>query len=99
MGLMAQCLLNRMNVEKVDDDTYSVSTGMRAQMTEQTLDMYRGGGVIPSAIPRLLTSSKYSRAPTKTAAARATVKTHPPANTTPPTEIPIPSPKTTLFFN
>lgn len=76
-----------------------MTTGMRAQMTEQTLDTYRGGGVIPSAIPRLLTSSKYSRAPTKTAAARATVKTHPPVNTTPPTKIPMPSPKTTLFFN
>lgn len=79
--------------------SYRVTIGIRAQITEQTRDTYRGGGVIPSAIPRLLTSSKYSRAPTKTAAARATVKIHPPANTTPPTESPIPSPKTTLFFN
>lgn len=74
-------------------------TGIRAHITEQDRDTYRGGGVIPEAIPRLLTSSKYSLAPTNTAAASATVKTHPPANTTPPTDIPIASPNTTLFFN
>lgn len=73
--------------------------GIRAQITEQTRDTYRGGGVIPAAIPRLLTNSKYSLAPTKTAAARASVKTHPPANTTPPAEKPIARPKTTLFVN
>lgn len=72
---------------------------MRAHITEQTRDRYRGGGVIPAVIPRLLTNSKYSRAPTKTAAAKATVKTHPPASTIPPKEIPMPSPKTILFFN
>lgn len=66
---------------------------------EQTRDTYRGGGVIPAVIPWLLTSSKYSRAPTKTAAAKATVKTQPPANTMPPTEIPMPSPNTILFFS
>lgn len=73
--------------------------GMTAQIIEHTRDTYRGGGVIPAVIPRLLTKSKYSRAPTKTAAARNAVKTHPPANTTPPTEIPMPSPKTILFLN
>lgn len=72
---------------------------MRAQLTEQTCETYRGGGVIPAAIPRLLTNSKYSCAPTKTVAAKATVNTHPPASTTPPTVIPMPSPKTILFFN
>lgn len=75
--------------------TYSVSIGMRAQMTEQTLETYRGGGVIPPEIPRLLTNSKYSRAPTKTVAARPIAKIHPPANTTPPTDIPMASPEIT----
>lgn len=72
---------------------------MNAHITEQTRETYRGGGVIPAVIPRLLTNSKYSRAPRKTAAAKTTVKTHPPAKTAPPTEIPIPSPKTILFLN
>lgn len=72
---------------------------MKAQITEQTRDTYRGGGVIPAVIPRLLTNSKYSRAPTNTTAAKATVKTHPPAKTMPPAEIPIPSPKIILFFS
>jgi hypothetical protein len=73
--------------------------GMTAQITEQTRDKYRGGGVIPAVIPRLLTNSKYSREPKKITAAKPTVKTHPPANTTPPTVIPMPSPKTILFFS
>lgn len=72
---------------------------MKAHITEQTRDTYRGGGVIPAAIPRLLTNSKYSRAPTKTAAEKQTVKTQPPASTTPPTKIPMPSPKPILFLN
>jgi len=72
---------------------------MTAQIIEHTRDTYRGGGVIPAEIPRLLTKSKYSRAPTKTAAAKNAVKNHPPTNTTPPTEIPMPSPKTILFLN
>lgn len=72
---------------------------MREQITEQTRETYRGGGVIPAVIPRLLTNSKYSREPTKMAAAKATVNTHPPANTTAPQLTPIPSPKTILFFN
>lgn len=80
-------------------ESYSVTKGISAQITEHTRDTNRGGGVIPAAIPRLLTSSKYSRAPAKTAAARATVKTHPPASTTPPTQTPMPIPNTTLFFN
>lgn len=84
---------------EIVNNSYSVSIGIRAQITEQTRDTYRGGGVIPAAIPRLLTSSKYSLAPTNTATARAIVKTHPPANTTPPAETPMPSPKITLFFN
>ena len=80
-------------------ESYSVTKGISAQITEHTRDTNRGGGVIPAAIPRLLTSSRYSRAPAKTAAARATVKTHPPASTTPPTQTPMPIPNTTLFFN
>ena len=72
---------------------------MKAQITEQTRDTYRGGGVIPAVIPRLLTNSKYSRAPVKTTAAKATVNSHPPANTTPPAVNPMPSPNTILFFN
>lgn len=79
--------------------TYRVRIGMIEQITKQTRETYRGGGVIPSVIPRLLTNSKYSRPPKKTAAARNRVKTHPPANTIPPTVIPMPSPKITLFFN
>lgn len=74
-------------------------SGIKAQMTEQTRDTYRGGGVIPSVIPRLRTNSKYSRAPAKTTAAMAAAKTHPPAKTIPPAESPIPSPKTTLFLS
>ena len=73
--------------------------GMKAQITEQIRETYRGGGVIPAVIPRLLTNSKYSRAPTKIHAATATVNTHPPANTTIPPVIPMPIPKTTRFFN
>lgn len=80
-------------------ETYSVNTGMRAQITEQTLDTYRGGGVIPAAIPRLLTNPKYSRAPASTAPATAMVNTHPPATTTPPAPNPIPSPKITLLLS
>lgn len=72
---------------------------MRAQITEHTRDTYRGGGVIPVAIPLLLTSSKYSREPVKIATDIANVKIHPPAKTTPPTHIPNPSPETTRFFN
>lgn len=83
----------------ISNKSYNVSNGITAQITEHTRDTYRGGGVIPAVIPRLLTNSKYSRAPTKTAAARAAVKTHPPANTTPPTRIPMPSPNTTLFLS
>lgn len=79
--------------------SYKVTRGMRAQITEQTRDTNRGGGVIPAVIPWLLTNSKYSRAPTKTAAATVAVNTHPPANTTMPTDNPIPSPKKILFFN
>ncbi|KAJ8512713.1 hypothetical protein OPV22_003147 [Ensete ventricosum] len=45
---------------------------MRTEMIEQTLDTYLGGGVIPLAIPRLRTNSKYSLAPANTAAANAT---------------------------
>lgn len=76
-----------------------MSIGIREQITEQARETYRGGGVIPEAMPRLLTSSKYSLEPANTAAARPTVKTHDPANTIPPTETPIPSPNTILFFN
>lgn len=72
---------------------------MKAQITEQLRETYRGGGVIPAVIPRLLTNSKYSRAPTKIHAATATVNTHPPVNTTRPTVIPMPSPKMMRFFN
>lgn len=78
---------------------YKVSMGIRAQIREQTRDTYRGGAVIPTVIPRLRTNPKYSRAPAKTAAAKARVNTHPPARTTTPTDIPIPSPKTILFLN
>lgn len=53
---------------KVTKQSYKVSKGMRAQITEQTRETYLGGGVIPAVIPRLLTNSKYSRAPTNTAA-------------------------------
>lgn len=81
------------------ETTHNVSMGIRAQIMEQTLERYRGGGVIPWAIPLLLTSSKYSRALRRTAAATATVNTHPPANTIPPTDNPIPRPKVTLFLN
>lgn len=73
--------------------------GIRAHITEQTRDTYRGGGVIPLAMPLLLTSSKYSREPIKTEDAKATVKTHPPANTTHPTGKPMPIPKITLFLS
>lgn len=76
-----------------------MNIGIRAKTIEQTRDTYREGGVIPSAIPQLLTSSKYSLAATKTAAATAIVKTHPPAKTIPPVEIAMPSPETILFFN
>lgn len=76
-----------------------INMGIRVQMMEQACDTYRGGGVIPSVIPWLRTNSKYSRAPAKTAAAKATVKTHPPAKTTPPAAIPMPIPKIILFFN
>lgn len=72
---------------------------MIEHITEQARDTYRGGGVIPEVMPRLLTSSKYSLEPAKTAAERATVKTHFPANSTPPTDIPMPSPNIILFLN
>lgn len=34
-----------------DYRSYKVTRGMRAQITEQTRDTNRGGGVIPSVIP------------------------------------------------
>lgn len=79
--------------------SYKVSIGIRKHIVEQTRDTYRGGGVIPAVIPRLLTNSKYSCEPVKTAAAIAKVKTQPPAKTTPPTEIPIAKPNKTLLLN
>lgn len=81
------------------NETHNVSMGIRVHITEQTRDTYRGGGVIPLAMPLLLTSSKYSREPIKTEAAKARVKTHPPANTTPPTGNPMAIPKITLFLS
>ena len=84
---------------KLAKNSYSVSRGITLQITEQARETNRGGGVIPEAMPRLLTSSKYSLEPANTAAERATVKTHSPANTTPPTKTPMPRPKIILFLN
>jgi hypothetical protein len=56
---------------------YSVIKGMSAQTAEQTIDTYLGGGVMPVAIPQLLTNSKYSRVPTRIAKDNTAVKIQP----------------------
>lgn len=101
MKLLAGKKIKEMNLlsKGEEDQSYQVSMGIRVQITEQTRETYRGGGVIPAVIPRLRTNSKYSRAPIKTAAAKATVKIQPPANTTPPAETPMPMPNTILFLS
>jgi hypothetical protein len=69
---------------------------MEAQITEQTRDTYRGGGVPPPpAVPR--TSSKYTREPARTAAATAAANTQLPATTMPPAPTPMATPTRTLF--
>jgi hypothetical protein len=69
---------------------------MEAQITEQTRDTYRGGGIPPpSAVPR--TSSKYSREPARMAAATAAANTQPPATTMPPAPTPMATPTSTRF--
>ena len=70
---------------------------MPAQMMEHARDTVRGGGVIPSAIPSLLTSLKYSVVAIKTTLAMHVVNHQPPATTAPPIKMPIPVPKITLF--
>lgn len=98
--LAGKKILKEMNLlSKEEYQSYQVSMGIRVQITEQTRETYRGGGVIPAVIPRLRTNSKYSRAPMKTAAEKATVKIQPPANTTPPAETPTPRPNTILFLS